>query len=302
MLGRLGRIGRALAIVATATVLAQAAPPALEAQSSRQERRARVLFERGIESADQERWIEAAEYFRRAARLAERPSILFNLGYSLWRAGKPSEAIPHLERFLDVADPRRDAADIATAREVMRDAHARLGTLTLTISPADAQIEVDGRMLDVTGEQRRLLLDPGRHVVTARADGHRTMRFEVSALPGTVGRRELTLQPLRADASTPPPNESPPLDDAAPLDPATVAQGAPPPGEPSSHTERDATREPTQERDGGGRGALWAGLGAGAGAVLVVVLAVALSGGGAKHPLDGYGGSAGVRIEALLPP
>jgi hypothetical protein len=192
----LATIGLAVGAVAQAQeTTTQAADPARLAE-------ARALFERGLAAADAERWAEAVELFRRARDLVERPSIVFNLGQALVRLGQSAEAHAALDRFVAIADPRADAADIARAQRLLAELAASRGTLALAVDPADAIVEVDGAVVEGEGAERTLALDPGRHRIVVSAPGHRPDRFEVSVLSGAAERRSALLERLPSRPAT----------------------------------------------------------------------------------------------------
>lgn len=163
---------------------------------------ARTLFERGLAAADAERWAEAVELFRRARDIVERPSIVFNLGQALMRLGQSTEARAALERFVAIADARADRADIETAQRLLSELSLSQGTLDLSLEPADAIVELDGRELEGTGAERTLTLDPGRHRLAITAPGHRADRFEISVIAGSHERRSAILERLPSRPAT----------------------------------------------------------------------------------------------------
>jgi hypothetical protein len=65
-----------------------------------------------------------------------------------------------------------------------------MGGLSFEISPATAQVYVDGNYVGTAGEftptSQPLGLTPGRHHIEIRAEGYRTMDFEVDIVTGQV--------------------------------------------------------------------------------------------------------------------
>ncbi len=187
-------IALSLLLVVGMTSMSAHAQDASPSESSLAE--ARSLFERGLAAADAERWGEAVELFRRARDVVERPSIVFNLGQALMRLGQATEARAALERFIAIADPQADRADVAIAQRLLGELGTAQGTLELAIEPADAVVEVDGATVEGTGSERTLTLDPGRHRLSVSAPGYRPDRFEVSVLAGSRERRSTLLERL----------------------------------------------------------------------------------------------------------
>lgn len=165
------------ALLAIALLLAGRA----EAQSAE----ARAHFDAGREHARAERWTEALEEFRASDALLSRAVTQFNVASALMRLGRAREALAECDRITartDVDDGLlRDVASLRAA------AQASLRTLVLEVSPAEATVEIDGEERPGSGAHRELLLDPGSHVLVARAAGH--------------GEARLTLAPDQSEAA-----------------------------------------------------------------------------------------------------
>jgi hypothetical protein len=81
---------------------------------------------------------------------------------------------------------------------------APCGGLSFEITPASAQISVDGEFVgivdDFTAMSEPLLLAPGTHYVEIRLAGFRTVSFDVTVAPGEVTPYQGTLERLRLRA------------------------------------------------------------------------------------------------------
>jgi len=157
--------------------------------------RARAYFERGVAFADQERWGEALEFFRRSDELVERASTVFNMGVAQYRLGVVRDAIASLERFLALADPVEDQGRREAATDLLDRLRPAVATLVLTVDPADARVEVDDQTVLGVGRERATQVDPGRRAVLVSAPGHLPRRLVVSVLPGGRVRRAVALDP-----------------------------------------------------------------------------------------------------------
>lgn len=174
---------------------------------------ARALFERGAELADEQRYAEAAEAFERSFALVERASTLFNLALCHYALGRHVEAIAVLERYLDLpragpdepddpggaAPEGLDEASRADAVRMLAHARRSVGTLALSVVPADARVSVDGRAVE-GGANRSLEVNPGTHVVRAEAPHHDPVLLEVSVARGARVRRAVQLATNRSPA------------------------------------------------------------------------------------------------------
>ena len=165
-----------------------------------QEGDARALFERGVELADEERWGEAVEYFRRSRALEPRAVTVFNLAAALMRLGRPTAALEALEDYAQLAgedDPRRE-----DARELSEVALAAVAHLTLTVEPPGARLRVDGELAAGEGATRELRLDPGEHRLSLEAEGHLPESLVVALLDGERAARSVALA-LRTEPTGP---------------------------------------------------------------------------------------------------
>jgi len=157
--------------------------------------RARSYFDRGVAFADEERWGEALEFFRRSDEIVERPSTVFNMGVAQYRLGAVLGAIASLERFLEIADPVEERSRRRAARELLERLRPAVATLVFTVAPADARVLVDGEAVLGVGRERTTRVDPGRRQVEVTAPGHLPVRAVVAVLPGGTERRTITLSP-----------------------------------------------------------------------------------------------------------
>lgn len=153
---------------------------------------AEELFGEGLRLAQQDRWAEALELFRRSDALVELPATVLNMGRCLLRLGRAREALDAVERFRRMGDSA--PALEAMAREIVTEARGRLATLEVSVTPEDAEVSLDGSPEEARGRVRSILLDPGDHQVAVSAEGHATHRFRIHALPGEHLTREVNLR------------------------------------------------------------------------------------------------------------
>lgn len=158
-------------------------------------KRARRLFRNGVQYANQERWGEALEYFRRSRELVQRPSTLFNIGVALLRLGRPTEALRALERYLRVsADMQGESSRRAKARRMLEVALQQSAHLEVRVDPPSATLRVDGERVAGDGPVREVRVDPGEHKLEVTAPGHQPRSSRVALLPGERTETEVTLQ------------------------------------------------------------------------------------------------------------
>ncbi|MET0391284.1 MAG: hypothetical protein ABW321_35250, partial [Polyangiales bacterium] len=183
-------------------------------------RRALEEFERG-------HWEEARTFF--AAAHARNPSArtLRGLALTAYELRAYVDAIALFEQAL--TDQRQPLTARMRSECESFAAHARqfVTRAQIALEPAEAQLDVDGK--PVTRQPDGTLgLDPGRHEISARAEGYRAATRIVHA-DGSPLALTLQLEPAHAP-------ELPPPAAATPV--ATPAPAAPPPaalaGEPST--------------------------------------------------------------------
>lgn len=155
---------------------------------------AQALFRRGIELGEQDHWADALEHFRRSWELAERPNTMFNIAYASHRLGRFREAIAALDEYL-----ARTEGELSERREeavqLRGEALASLVELRVLIEPPEARLLVDGELDPGIGPVRRIVLDPGRHVLRASAPGRDEASVTISVLAGERGERQIVLAP-----------------------------------------------------------------------------------------------------------
>jgi hypothetical protein len=104
-----------LAATSPLAVRAQVAEAPAEQSALSTDEQGRRLFRDGRTAFEEERYVEALEFFRAAHRLTGRPQLLYNIGLSAQRANMPAEARTAFEGYL-AAQPDAANADEVRAR------------------------------------------------------------------------------------------------------------------------------------------------------------------------------------------
>jgi hypothetical protein len=167
--------------------------------------RSRAMFRKGVGQLRAQDWAAARTSFEAAWQLFPHPSILLNLGIARLRTEDPVRAEQDLVRFLS-EDGGASADELASAREALAEARARLGTLRIVASPAGARVAVDGHALETVrradaGGSRvvaEVRAKPGRHAITIEAEGHVSATREVDV--AAKGDAVVTVDLARASA------------------------------------------------------------------------------------------------------
>lgn len=189
----------------------------------------REAFRRGVALAQQDRWTEALEEFRRSRALADRPRTAFNVALALQRLGRYREALGPLEECLRMPSAGAEADLVDDARNLLTQVGGSLATLTLAVAPGHAEVRINDELIPGAGTLRTLAIDPGRQILDVSAPGVTPQRLEVVTRSGDrVSRRvDLAVVPARLAVTVTPPDATVSLDDE-PIGHGTTAwQGSP---------------------------------------------------------------------------
>lgn len=153
---------------------------------------ARGLFEAGRAAFDQGRYQDALGYFDRAYQLSRRPQLLYNIGQVHDRLRHDEEALTALQQYLKQVPGATNRSEVEHRIEALRQ--AMVGTLHFTLSPAAAQLWIDGeaKTLDASG---RLQVGIGSHEILVRAEGYNELRQRMNVRGGDMVELPITLQP-----------------------------------------------------------------------------------------------------------
>lgn len=183
-----GLIACAIASAYAGHAHAQSAPsgaPAITVAPTAEQIEARAAFERGVELARLERWAEALEEFRRSRALNPRPSAAVNMASCLVRLGRAIEAVAAFDDYFRlVTDPAQEGARYTDARQQLAVTRATIATATISVTPADATVAIDGIEQPGTGAARRISLDPRAHRIVVSAPRHTSYTVDVSPRQG----------------------------------------------------------------------------------------------------------------------
>lgn len=254
------------ALVAALALGLSLVAPIARAQTtpSQAEHEALAEARRGLVARREGRDDEARQAFERSLSLSPRASVRAQLGFALQALGRWVDAEAALLAAVDPRDPwvRRHRATIDAALVAVR---AHLGTLTLSVQPADATLRIDGVETSANVTSR---LAAGTVTVSARREGYYGTERAVVIRAGDTLRESFDLR-VREPEPTPPPVRSP----SPPL-----AHGTEPPSRPLPEALFAASSPRRETRHWGGP-AVVAGVGAlsvGAGVALWVARNAAL--------------------------
>jgi hypothetical protein len=150
-------------------------------------------FQLGLDALAEGRDLEAANEFRAAFDRDKNPAALVNLGIALTNLSRPHGAVQALEEYLAHADTLRDAATMQAVTQEIARLRKSSGRIGLHLVPQHAQVELDGEPVKV--ERGELLASPGRHTISAHADGYAPFSQSLDVVAGQF-TLEITLVSL----------------------------------------------------------------------------------------------------------
>jgi hypothetical protein len=170
------------AVGAAETTTPQAAPAAQGAE-----------FQLGLDALANGRDQEAATAFRNAFDREHNPAALVNLGIAYTNLGLTHRAVQALQEYLAHADRARDAATMQAVTEEVARLRKTSGRIGLHLVPNHAQLELDGEPVTIEGGE--LLASPGRHTISAHAEGFAPFAQSLDVVAGQF-TLEIQLTPL----------------------------------------------------------------------------------------------------------
>jgi tetratricopeptide (TPR) repeat protein len=166
---------------------APAAPPAAANQpkaaapASASRAHAKELHEQGVTHLTAGRYTDAVASFDASYRAEATAPALYNLALAYEGMERNDKALEAWEAFVKLVDPKKHATQFAAARTEIDRIKSSYARFTLTLTPADATIEIDGT--PARPEKTELWVETGTHTIKIRAAGYETytQRLEVAA-------------------------------------------------------------------------------------------------------------------------
>ena len=180
----IGLVGLFTIGLAPVPTLAQAG--AEGAELTDRQREALALVEAGELAAQNGRWADAVENYRRAYSTLPAATILFNLSYALRALGRYRESRDCLEQLL--AEHPYMPVEIQEAAQALRqEVSERVATLVVSLLENDPGVEInlDGAPVEDTGlRPLRLEVDPGERSLLISREGFLPFRWQQEVEPG----------------------------------------------------------------------------------------------------------------------
>ncbi len=172
--------------------------------NARSEEAAKVLYEEGLDATRTEQWAKARKALATAFQLKRDYEIAGLLGWAEWMSGAPRDAAEHLAFFLREAKEIRPK-ERQEAETMLAHAKSKIGTVTIRVDAAGAELFLDGKRLGASPLATPLFVEPGNRKVEARKAGFRPVTLWVDVEPGSNPIVAIGL----AKAKTPKPPDMP---------------------------------------------------------------------------------------------
>jgi hypothetical protein len=180
------------------------------------EQEAARRYDEGAKAARAGKWEKAREAFQEALRLKPDPVAAGRLGEAAFRTGRYVEAAQHLTWFLREATAA-SPDDRQAAEKMLAEAKAKIGTVTVRVDVAGADVLADGRPVGKSPLAGPVFVEPGFRQFKATKDEYGAEGRGIEIAAGSSPEVELTLtlpsrQPIAqqpAAAPTPPIMQAP---------------------------------------------------------------------------------------------
>ena len=179
---------------------------------------AKALMQSGLKLYAAKDFLGALAVFRTAYTRFPSAKILLNIGTTLTRLDRKAEAANVYQHYLDAADA--DPAKRGEVKKVLAELDAAVAVLELTVTPGDAELQINDEDWIAAGGEPRHRGAVGAVTVRARRDGYQPGEQTATA---TAGAR-LPIALALAEIPPPPEPVAPPV--AMPILPGIAAAAA----------------------------------------------------------------------------
>ncbi|WP_437992980.1 PEGA domain-containing protein [Sorangium sp. So ce145] len=145
--------------------------------------KARQLYEEGRQAAAAGKWADAHASFLAAWAIKPHYQIASNLGVACLKLGKYRDAAEYLSRYLREA-PATKVNERQNAEASLKEALAKVASVTVQVTPAGAEVTVDGAVVGKAPLADRVFLAPGEHEIGAKLEGYAPATHPIAAVAG----------------------------------------------------------------------------------------------------------------------
>ena len=186
----------ALAAVLAAATLLGAAP----ARAMTDAEQAEALIREGVRLRGQDQTARALPLFQKAYEISRTPRTAGQLGLCEMELGAYADAERHLGEALASPEHPWIAKNKPVLKRQLEAARANIGELVLTVSPAGADVLLNGKPVDAAALTGPIRVDKGQVVVEVRAAGFETARDTLNITAGQARTPHVRAGPGAAQA------------------------------------------------------------------------------------------------------
>jgi len=204
----------------------QTAPAAEPTKDQKEEASRR--FKRGIELFQEGDYRAALVEFKRANELAPNYNVLYNIGNVYFQLQDYANALVAFEKYLSDGGASIDPKRRAEVEKDIEKLRTRVARIEVTTNVPDVEITIDDIVVGKTPFTKPLLVNPGRHRISAAKEGRASAGKTVEVASFDAINVPLDLPEIAKTAETqniPPP----PLPSASVTTSTSAAPTAPPP-------------------------------------------------------------------------
>jgi hypothetical protein len=169
----------------------QPQPPPQQPPPSGNKVDAKALMQSGLKLFEAGDFLGALAVFKDAYARFPSAKILLNIGTTLKELKRDSEAANVYQAYLD--SPDADPAKRASVEPILTEIDRVVGKLDITVTPADAQVQVNSDDWQPAAKARRYRVVPGSFTVTARKDKFQTEAKQAQIAAGEIATISIAL-------------------------------------------------------------------------------------------------------------
>jgi hypothetical protein len=189
------------AAILVAALLAQTSPTNASPDARA---KAKALLNEGSALYQSGDYAAALEKFQNAYATYASPKIWFNIGQANRDLGRYDESMAAFEKFL-VGASEASVEALADARKAVAELKPKLGRLRIECQLPGAEVNIDGKVVGQAPLPDPVWVMPGRHQLTAIADGASPAVTTVNVVAGTESLVELKPQVQHVNVPAPQP-------------------------------------------------------------------------------------------------
>jgi tetratricopeptide (TPR) repeat protein len=181
--------------LAPGTALAQSPPSPAAAESESPKQEAARRFEHAIKLYEEGDYALALAEFERVYELVPDYRVLYNIGQVNLQLGRYARALRTLREYVSRGGSELPAERRSAVQTELESLAARTASIELEVSPAGAELFIDGTVVGKSPLTEPIVVDVGERTVQARLSGHFPRAQTLTLAGGDRRRVALTLEP-----------------------------------------------------------------------------------------------------------